>query len=160
MGAPHQLRLRTKKSWSKICQPASPQGRTSPHGELEIDVLFTSPEATIEALEQTGNLLRGLDARVNLIAPITVPHALALNHPPVSVAFNEQRLQDIASESPIETAAHLYICRCPYETLTSVLKPGSVLVVGTRKKWWPTWERRLARKLETAGFRILLLKVS
>jgi hypothetical protein len=160
MGIPHQLRVRTKKSFSEVPVSTSPRATSGSDGQLEIALLFTSPEVTVNALERIGVLLTGLNARINLIAVQTVPYTLALNSPPVSVSFNEQRLQEIASESPIETAAHLYICRCLFETLTSVLNPGSILVVGTRKRWWPTWERKLARKLESARFRILLLEVN
>jgi hypothetical protein len=159
MGIPHQLRVRTKKSLSEVPVSGSPGATSGSDGQLEVALLFTAREATVSALEKTTAFLTGLNARINLVAVQTVPYTLALNHPPVSVSFNEQRLQDIVSESPIETTAHLYICRCPFETLTSVLMPGSILVVGTRKRWWPTWERKLARKLESAGFRILLLEV-
>lgn len=160
MGIPYQLRVRTKKSLSEVPVSGSPGATSGSDGQLEVALLFTSAEATVSALERAAALLRGLNALINLVAVQTVPYRLALNNPPVSISFNEQRLQDIASESPIETSAHLYICRCPFETLTSVLKPGSVLIVGTRKRWWPTWERRLARKLESAGFRILVLEVN
>ena len=160
MGVPHQLLLRTKKPWSTVCIPASPRGTTGSYGQLEINVLFTSPEATVEALQRTGNLVRGLNARIDLIALLTVPYPLALNNPPVSVTFIEQQLLEIASQSPVDTTAHLYICRSPFEALTLVLKPGSVLILGDRESWWPTWERRLARKIESAGFQTLLLELS
>jgi hypothetical protein len=160
MGIPHQLRLRTKKSVSEIPESGSPGAPFGSDGQLEVAVLFTSAETTDSAIKKTAGLLQGLNARINLVAVQAVPYRLAINSPPVSTSFHEQRLEDIASESPIETTAHLYICRSPLETLTSVLQPGSILVVGIRKRWWPTWERRLARKLEFAGLRILLLEVN
>ena len=158
MGIPHQLRFRAKKSSLPVPERVEPQSTHGSDGQLEVTLLFTSPEATVPALERTGALLGGLNARINLVALETVPYALALNNPPVCVAFKEQRLRDIAVESPIDTTVHLYICRSPLDTLTSVLKPSSILVVGTRKRWWPTWAHRFARKLESAGFRILLLE--
>jgi hypothetical protein len=158
MGIPHELRVRAKKSSSQAPLPATPQTTDDSDRQLEVALLFTSPEATVNALEKTADLLAGLNARIKLVAVQTVPYILALNNPPVSLAFNEQRLLDIAGESPIETTAHLYVCRCPLETLTSVLKPGSILVVGTRNRWWPTWEHKLGRKLESAGLRVVLLE--
>jgi hypothetical protein len=160
MGVAHQLRVRTKKSLPEAPGSVLPTTASESHGQFEVALLFTSQEVTINVLERTAALLAGLNARINLVALQTVPYALELNNPPVSVPFNEQRLEDIASQSQIETAAHLYICRCPFDTLTSVLKPGSLLVVGTRKRRWITWERRLARKLESAGFRVLMLEVN
>lgn len=160
MGVPHQLLPRTNKSWSTVCVPASPPGTTGSYGQLEINVLFTSPEATVEALQRSGNLVRGLNARINLIALLIVPYPLALNNPPASVAFTEQRLLEVASQSSVDTNPHLYICRSPLEALSLVLKPYSVLIVGDRKSWWPTWERRLTRKIQSAGFQTLLLELS
>jgi hypothetical protein len=76
----------------------------------------------------------------------------------VLLDFNKRRLINIASESPVETTVHLYLCRWRLETLASVLKPGSVVVIGGRKRWWPTWEKSLARKLQTAGFIVIFLE--
>jgi hypothetical protein len=160
MGVAHQLRVRTEKSLPEAPVSALPTTASESHGQLEVALLYTSPEVTINVLERTAALLAGLNARINLVALQTVPYALELNSPPVSVPFGEQRLEDIASQSPIAAAAHLYICRCPFDTLTSVLKPRSLLVVGTRKRRWMTWERRLARKLESAGVRVLMLEVN
>jgi hypothetical protein len=159
MGFSHQIRVRTWKSASELSGARSLGTTFGSDGQLEVALLFTSPEATINALEKMAALLAGLNARINLIAVQSVPYTLALNNPAVPISFNEQRLQDIASESPIETTASLYICRCPFETLTSVLKRGSILVVGIRRKRWPTWEKRLARKLHSAGVRVVPLEV-
>jgi hypothetical protein len=160
MGVPHELRLHSKRPWSEAPRLPNPLPRNGSDGQLEIAILFTSPEATIGALERTAALLNGLDARINLVAAQTVPYPLALDNPPVSVAFNEQRLFDVAAESSVETTMHLYLCRSRLEMLTSVLKSGSVLMIGVRKRWWPSWERRLARDLESAGFQIILLELS
>src|SRR5438093_316674 len=130
MGTPYQIRVGTKKSLSEAAGSGSPGATFGSLGQLKVTLLFTSPEATVNALRRTAALLAGLNARINLLAVQSVPYTLALNKPPVSIRFNEQRLQEIASESPIETVANLYICRCAFETLTSVLKPGSTLVVG------------------------------
>jgi hypothetical protein len=158
MGIPHQLRVRTKKSWSEIPALTGPSPTNGSDGQVEIPVLFTSPKATIGAIERTAPLLNGLNARINLIAVQVVPYTLALNNPPVFVAFNEQRLFDLARESPIETIVHLYVCRGLLETITSVVKSGSVLIIGTRRRWWPTWERKLAKQLSRSGLDVVLLE--
>ena len=45
--------------------------------------------------------------------------------------------------------------RDPAETLAAVLKPDSVVVLGGRKRWWPTTEERLARKLRRIGHEVI-----
>jgi hypothetical protein len=159
MGVPQQLRNRTDRRLSESGAVADPPTNDS-EGQLEITVVFTTPEATISATKRAAAFLHGLNARINLVAAQPVPFPLGLDNPPVSLAFNELQLLRIAMTSSVEMNVKLYLCRSRVETLISVLKPGSVLIVGVRKKWLPTWERKLTRKLKSAGFRTLLLDFS
>ena len=72
------------------------------------------------------------------------------------VDFNERRLRVIAKrpKGRVETRISIYLCRDPLETLMSVLKPHSLVVVGSCKRWWPTAEKRLAAKLRQAGHEV------
>jgi hypothetical protein len=71
------------------------------------------------------------------------------------VEFNENRFRVMASESLVETSVQVYLCRDRLEALTSVLKPGSIVVLGGKKRWWRTKDERLARKLRRAGYEVL-----
>ena len=124
--------------------------------KLEISVVFTSVDATLAALKEAGNLAENLGARITLIVPQIVPYPLPLSSPPVLVDFNERRLRVIASHCCVETRVSIYLCREPLETLKSVLKRGSLVVVGTRKRWWPTSEKQLAAKLRHAGYEVVV----
>ena len=123
--------------------------------QLNIAVVFTSVEATLAALKEAGNLATSLGARIKLVVPQVVPYPLPLETPPVLVEFNENRFRVMASESPVETSVQIYLCRDRIETLTSALKPGSIVVVGGRKRWWPTSDEVLARQLRRAGYEVL-----
>ena len=122
--------------------------------KLSIAVVFTSVDATLAALKEAGALARSLGARITLLVPQVVPYPLPLESPPVLVEFNERRFRVIASESPVETNVNIYLCRDPFETLTSVLKPGSIVVLGGQKRWWPTKDELLARQLRRAGYEV------
>jgi hypothetical protein len=126
--------------------------------KLEIAVVFTSVEATLAAMRRAVALLKGLDGHISLLDFETVPRQLPIENPPVSIDFTKRRLLAIAEASSAETTAYVYLCRCPFEALTSVLKGGSLIVIGCRSKWWPTWETKLARKLQRAGYQIILHK--
>jgi hypothetical protein len=124
--------------------------------KLDISVVFTSVDATLAALKEAGNLARSLGGRITLIVPQIVPYPLPLTSPPILVDFNERRLRVIASDCRVETRVSIYLCRDALETLRSVLKPNSLVVVGTRKRWWPTAEKRLAKKLRCLGYEVVV----
>jgi hypothetical protein len=124
--------------------------------KLDISVVFTSVDATLAALKEAGNLAASLGARITLIVPQIVPYPLPLSSPPVLINFNERRLRVIASNCRVETRVSIYLCRDPLETLQAVLKPHSLVIVGSRKSWWPTSEKRLAQKLRRFGRQVLV----
>jgi hypothetical protein len=122
---------------------------------LDISVVFTSVEATLTALKQAGSLANRLGAHITLVVPQIVPDHLPLDSPPVLIDWNEKRFRTIASEASVQTAVQIYLCRDRWETLSSVLKPHSLVVVGGKKRWWPTAESRLAGKLRKAGHEVI-----
>ncbi len=128
--------------------------------KLNVSVVFTSVDATLAALKAAGNLLGNragsLGGHITLIVPQVVPYPLPLTKPPVQVDFTERRLRVIASDCRVDTRICVYLCRDPLETLRSVLKPHSLVIVGSRKRWWPTAEKRLAAKLRNAGHEVIV----
>lgn len=143
----------------KILKPATVHPSRPPVEEagqkLNIAVVFTSVEATLAALKEAGTLASSLGARITLLVPQVVPYPLPLESPPVFLDFNENRFRVIASESPVETSVHIYLCRDQFETLASVLSPGSIVVLGGQKRWWPTREKSLARRLRRVGHEVV-----
>jgi len=109
----------------------------------------------LAALRKAGDLANRLSGRITLVVPQVVPYPLPLTSPPVLLDWNEKRFRVIASESPVETTVLIYLCRDRLKTLTTELSSRSLVVVGGRKRWWPTAEKRLARKLRRAGHEVL-----
>jgi len=134
--------------------PAQPAATEIQH-KLNIDVVFTSVEATLAALKEAAKLADHLDAHLELVVPQVVPYPLPIESPPVLIEFNERRFREIAGQSPVETTVRIYLCRDGAETLASVLRPGSLVVLGGRRRWWPTRETRLARRLRKAGHEVV-----
>lgn len=132
-------------------------------GELEstlnITVVFTTVEATIAALKKAGNLAESLGAQITLVVPQIVPFPLPLTSPPVLLEFQENRFREIAAQSPVDITVQLYLCRDGMDTLNKVLKTHSLVVVGGRKRFWPTLAQRLARRLRKSGHEVILTEV-
>jgi hypothetical protein len=131
----------------------------SSESRLNVVVVFTSVDATVEALQKAGNLAESLGAQITLVVPQIIPFPLPLTSPPVLLDFQEKRFREIASKSPVDVLVQLYLCRDARVTLNKVLHPHSLIVVGSRKKWWPTSEARLARELKRAGHEVILAEM-
>ena len=117
---------------------------------LEVNVIFTDPQATSVALKAAESFARGLGAGIRLRAVIVVPVRVPLEQPPVSVRFMEQRLRNLVGQPDPdgpELSIHLYVCRNRVEALLQVLKPNSLVVIGGRKHWWPTVASQMAGAL-------------
>ena len=126
---------------------------------LNVSVVFTSVNATLAALKAAGDLLGnrpGSLGHITLIVPQFVPYPLPLASHPSMVDFTERRLRVIASDCRVDTRICIYLCRDPLETLKSVLKPHSLVILGSRKRWWPTAEKRLAAKLRHVGHEVIV----
>ena len=124
--------------------------------QLNVTVLFTSVEGTIAALRTAGTLANRLHGRITLVVPEVVPYHLPLNKPAVLHDWNERRFRVLAEESPVQTTVRFYLCRDRDETIESVLNPHSLIVMGGKKRWWPTSESRLARRLRSLGHEVIL----
>jgi hypothetical protein len=141
----------------QVGHPTRPVGEVADQ-KLNIAVVFTSVESTLAALKEAGNLANSLGARITLVVPQVVPYPLPLETPPVLVEFSEHRFRVIASESPVETSVQIYLCRDRLEMLLATLCPNSLVVIGGRKKWWPTTERLTARRLRQAGHKVIFIE--
>jgi hypothetical protein len=122
---------------------------------LSVIVISTSVDATIVALKRAGRLAESLGAQITLLVPQVVPYPLPLTSPPVLLDFQERHFREIASESPVEIQMRLYLCRDALQTLKAVLDAHSLIVVGGQRRWWPTREESLARKLRRMGHEVI-----
>jgi hypothetical protein len=124
--------------------------------ELEVNVVYMRLPGAAKTLHTASGLARGLGARVTVHVPQVIPYPLELKAPPVSVQFAERQLLSLAGEQPVETNIQMYLCRDLTDTIRRVLKPDSVVVIGGRKRWWPTPEQRLAAVLRRDGHHVIL----
>jgi len=129
-------------------------------GPLEVNVIFTDWQETAAALKFAQSFARGLGARISLRAAIAVPFQLPIDQPAVSVPFLEQVMRKLVaqlSREAFDPTVHLYLCRDLVWALSQVLKPNSLVVIGGRKRWWPTAETRMARALRDKGYRVVFV---
>jgi hypothetical protein len=126
---------------------------------LEVSVVFTNKPGTLAALHLASQLAMKLEARFRLVMPYEVHYALPLTQPAVPVEFLERELRALAGQASMEIAAQIFLCRDKQRLLKTVLRPGSLVIVGGRKRWWPTPEQELAQALTRGGHQVIFAEV-
>jgi len=134
--------------------PECPPERDA-ESQMEVAVVFTSVKATLAALRTAGALASRLRYRITLVVPQIVPYPLPLTSPPMLLDFSERQFRVLAGQSPVDTVVRIYLCRDRMDALVQMLKPRSLVVVGGRRRWWPTEETRIARRLRRAGHEVI-----
>jgi hypothetical protein len=127
---------------------------------LEVNLVFTDAQTAAAALGTVKCLARDLGTRIRLRAPVVVPRQLPLDEPAVSIRFIEDCLADLVSRlehDGFESTAHVYLCRDRADALLQVLSPNSLLVIGGKKRWWPTTSGRVAKMLRSKGHRVVFV---
>jgi len=131
-----------------LAEPAEPQ--------LNISVIFTSVNSTLSALREAGRLASSLGGHITLVVPQVVPYPLDVDTPPVTAGFNDRHFRTVAGASSVSTTVRIYLCRDRVEAALAALTPHSLVVIGRRKWWWPSPEKRLAGKLRRAGHEVIV----
>src|SRR2546425_10610673 len=127
-------------------------------GLLWVVIPYTTPELTRTALRHAG-VCSDLDVHVSLVDIQVVPFPCPLNRPPINREFSENRLRKILDDTGLTGQATVLYTRDWLEAFHKVLVPGALVILATKKRWWPTREKKLARSLTTAGHQVMLLPV-
>jgi hypothetical protein len=127
-------------------------------GVLWVVIPYTTPELTRAALRHAG-VCSDLDVHVDLVDIQVVPFPCPLDQPPINKEFSGLRLHELFKESGLPGKAAVLYTRDWLEGFRRVLEPGSLIILASKKRWWPTREEKLARTLTKAGHHVMLLPV-
>jgi hypothetical protein len=127
--------------------------------EIELVVTHTDPLITAAVLKRAAGLVKGLNAKVLLVAVHTVPFPAPFESAAASHAYVVGQLIALASESPLPVEPHVVLARDREDGFRYILKPESTVLVGTREHLWRTPEGRLAQALASAGHKVALLHI-
>ena len=158
MSANRQLndgRLEGIRTGHVVTERRTPAIRT---GVLWVVIPYTTPELAKAALRHAA-VCTDLDVHVCVVDIQTVPFPAPVDDPPINREFAEQRLGDLIRASGLPGKAALVYTRDWLESFRKVLEPDSLIILATKKRWWPTREVKLARALQKAGHHVMMLPV-
>jgi hypothetical protein len=137
--------------------PAEQVQEQKPSSGLRIVVVSTTVPATLAALRRAGELAHELGARIRILVPHVVPYPLPIDRPLIDPNFMVRHFRTISVHGAIETRIDVCLCRDAYEAVARGLCPESVVLIGGRKRWWPTREQRLAKRLNLSGHHVVFV---
>jgi hypothetical protein len=148
--------LATTKTAAETDTSEPPPGGKDGQGQ-EIIVLFTTHAGTVAALKMASRLSANLGARPKLLMLYAVPYTLPLGKRALPDGFLENRVRALRRDFPEEISTDLHLCRHPRQGLREALPPHSLIVVGGRKRCWPTPEQKLAKFLQSSGHQVIFV---
>ena len=122
---------------------------------IEIAVVFTDAPGGFAGMQLAEGLAQQLGASLKLIMPYEVHYSLPLEAPPVMTEYLESQLHDLAAITGMKVEAQVCLCRDKRIALNQVLPPNSLIIVGGKKRWWPTPAQKLAQALEADGHHVI-----
>ena len=126
--------------------------------ELLLNILFTSPERTLVALQRGTELAAPIGGKTRILVPHVVPYPLPLREPDVNPAVKLRSLQGIRLPSGAGLCIQVLLCRNPINALLQTLSPNSLVLAATRERRWPSGEMQIIKRLRSAGHEVLLFR--
>jgi hypothetical protein len=126
-------------------------------GTLEVVVPYTSPELTAKVVERAAALSAGLNVILKLVAVHVAPYPAELRCPAAMERHLTTRLTELAEHTSLPSCIHIVVSRDRAEGFRQILRPGSAVLLGSRKRWWHTREERLAKELTRQGHHVSLI---
>jgi hypothetical protein len=130
-----------------------------PERPLDVVVPYTNPALTARALAAAVELARGFEAAVTLMAVYVLPYPSPLECQEGIRKRLEAELTAVTRTSQVAIRVNLAFARDRADAYLGLLGRQSLVVIGTKDRWWRTREERLARKLTAGGHSVAVVKV-
>jgi hypothetical protein len=123
---------------------------------VDIVVPYTTPQLTRLAVREADELAAKLPSRIRVLRLHGVPFPNELRYPPVALDILREQARQVARG--IKTSEiTLVLSRDPEAALLKILRPGSIVVIGTKNRWWRTAQERLAGICGRHGYQVALV---
>lgn len=134
-------------------------GPDAPVEQMEVVVPYTEWRVTDALLRRVAALTVGLNVRLTLVAVHAIPFPADFECPAAVHRHLVDQLEDLASRCTLPVRAQVVLARSREEGFRHVLKPDSMVLLGTCKRFWRTAEERLAKILVADGHKVVLVHV-
>jgi hypothetical protein len=125
-----------------------------------LHVIATTDEGTERALKAAGHFAREGGTRVVVLVPHVVSFTSRMGLSSADPAAIAAPYRALVSATGVDATVRVCLCREPQQVFGHLLMDQAEVVVGgTRRRWWPSREERLARELASQGHRVTFADV-
>lgn len=123
-----------------------------------MSVVFTSVDATLAAIRVARRFAEAMGTGVTLVHFQPVAFAAPLEAPPgLSPVETDAFRAHLEAEGGGDTRVRVFVCRDPRRMMSLALGAHSLVVIGGRRRWWPTRANRWRRLLEAQGHWVIFV---
>jgi hypothetical protein len=126
---------------------------------LDLVVPYVNAAVTTRALAAALKLADGCRAAVTLIAVHVLPYPATLECQEGIRQRLEGELTAVARATRAAVYVKLVFARDREQAYLALLRRQSLVVIGTKHRWWRTGEERFARRLAARGHSVAVIKV-
>jgi hypothetical protein len=132
------------------------QPRDRADDPLDIVVPFTNPRETLAALRAAIWLSEGLKARIRVVRVQVVPYPLDARHPHIPVSFLRSQMDALTKGFDVD--CEIRLAREFDQGLKGSIVAGSITVMASKRRPWPTRVDRLAARLRKDGSLVFVVR--
>jgi len=146
-----------------------PSSRLESSGELGVEhdsaavrtdtvyVVYTSIGDTLAAVRVASGFAKPLGVPVTVIHFRAVPYALPVDAPCGFSPIQTEAFSEGLRTVDCDVRVHVCLCRGERQAIPLAFTRQSLIVVGGRRRWWPTRSERMRRMLEAAGHFVVFI---
>jgi len=124
-----------------------------------VSVLFTTEEETLAAVRVASVLARAMAVPLTVVHCRAVPYPLSVDSPAGVSPVESDAFSRLLQSEGIEARIRVFLCRNRGKVVPNAFRGHSLIVLGGRRRWWPTASERWRRRLEAAGHFVLFADV-
>ena len=116
-----------------------------------VSVVYTTVDDTLRAARVGARLADAMGVPLHLVHFRSLPAQEDVSAPAGISPLETEEFVSRLRERGITASVGVYLGRDDARSIPWAIKPHSLVVVGGRRRWWPTRVGRLRRALEAAG---------
>jgi len=120
-------------------------------------VLFTTIDATLAAARVGHHFATAMAVPLTLVHLRSVPYPLPVDRPAGVSPLETQAFLDRLDAAGVQAQIRIVLCRDAYRTISTAVPRHSLVVVGGRRRWWPSRIDRWRRVLDSAGHYVVFV---